>query len=100
MPGRENVIQASELYRAGGKVLKRVAGDKERFIIERDGYPVAILLPYEEAEQTNAEKLLDEISDELEPQAAKKGLTEEQAIEDLRKIRKATHRKQYGKTAT
>jgi PHD/YefM family antitoxin component YafN of YafNO toxin-antitoxin module len=98
MPGKESVIQASELYRAGGKVLRRVAVDKERLIIERDGYPVAIILPYEEAEQTNAEKLLDEITAKLEPQAAELGQTEEQAIEDLRKIRKTTHRKQYGKT--
>lgn len=100
MPGKESVIQASELYRAGGKVLKRVAVDKERLIVERDGYPVAIILPYEEAEQTNAEKLLDELTAELGPQAEKMGLTEEQVIEDLRQTRKALHRKKYGKAAT
>jgi PHD/YefM family antitoxin component YafN of YafNO toxin-antitoxin module len=48
---RKNVIRSSELQRSVGKVLKRVAVDGESLIVERDGYPVAVMLPYHVYEQ-------------------------------------------------
>jgi prevent-host-death family protein len=45
------VINASELHRAAGKMLKRVALQDEHLVVERDGYPVAVLLSYPEYEE-------------------------------------------------
>jgi prevent-host-death family protein len=44
------VVTASELQRASGKVLKRVALGQEHLIVERAGYPVAVMLSYAEYE--------------------------------------------------
>jgi antitoxin (DNA-binding transcriptional repressor) of toxin-antitoxin stability system len=93
---KPSTITASELNRAPGSVLRRVAIGKEQIIVERDGYPVAIISPYETS-QTQSEKLLEAITHELQPLADELGLTEEQVIEDLRKTRKAIRRRKYGK---
>jgi PHD/YefM family antitoxin component YafN of YafNO toxin-antitoxin module len=39
-------IKASELQRSSGKVLKRVANDREHLVVESDGYKVAVMVPY------------------------------------------------------
>ena len=91
-------IQASELNRAPGAVLRRVAVDKEQIIVERGGYPIAIISPYEVG-RAQAEQLLEALTRELQPQAEQQGLTEARALARLRQIRKTTHRKKYGKAA-
>jgi prevent-host-death family protein len=53
---KEAVIRASELYRSGGKVLRRVAVGKESFIVESNGYPIVALLPYAEYEEFKRER--------------------------------------------
>ncbi len=52
----EAVIRASELYRSGGKILRRVAVGKESLIIESNGYPIVALLPYAEYEEFKRER--------------------------------------------
>ena len=95
-------IQASELNRAPGAVLRRapvdVAVDKEQIIVERAGYPIAIISPYEVG-RAQAEQLLEALIRELQPLAEKQGLTEARSLAHLRQIRKTTHRKKYGKAA-
>ena len=44
-------IKASEGHRAFGKLLKRVYGSDEHLVIERDGYPVAVMMSYQEYDQ-------------------------------------------------
>ena len=41
---REVVIKASEGHRAFGKLLRRVYRSDEHLIVERDGFPVAVLM--------------------------------------------------------
>lgn len=41
-------ITASEGHRAFGKLLKRVHDTGDHLVVERDGYPVAVLLSYQE----------------------------------------------------
>jgi prevent-host-death family protein len=53
---KEAVIRASELYRSGGKVLRRVAVGKESLIVESNGYPIVALLPYAEYEAFKRER--------------------------------------------
>jgi prevent-host-death family protein len=44
-------IKASEGHRKFGQLLKRVYGSDEHLIVERDGFPVAVLMSYQEYEQ-------------------------------------------------
>ena len=53
---KEATIRASELYRSGGKVLRRVAVGKESLIVESNGYPIVALLPYAEYEDFKRER--------------------------------------------
>ena len=53
---KEAVITASELYRSGGKVLRRVAVGKESLVVESNGYPIVALLPYAEYEEFKRER--------------------------------------------
>lgn len=57
---KEAVIRASELYRSGGKVLRRVAVGKESLIVESNGYPIVALLPYAEYEVFKRERARSE----------------------------------------
>ena len=68
---KQGVIRASELYRSGGKVLRRVAVGKESLIVESNGYPIAALLPYAEYEAFKLQRARLE---------ADKFMTEQQAI--------------------
>ena len=51
-------ITASDLQRASGSVLKRVALGGEHLVIERAGYPVAVLLSYQEYEALMRERAM------------------------------------------
>ena len=44
-------IGSTQLQRATSKVLKRVFVGKERLVIERGGFPVAVLVPYQDFEE-------------------------------------------------
>ena len=48
---RKVKIKASEGHRGFGKLLKRVFNSDEHLIVERDGYPVAVIMSYQEYEQ-------------------------------------------------
>ncbi len=48
---RQVIIKASEGHRAFGKLLKRVYGSDEHLIVERDSFPVAVIMSYQEYEQ-------------------------------------------------
>lgn len=94
MPARKreahSVIQVSELHRTPGQIIRRVAVEKERLVIERGGYPVAVLIPFDEYE-TEAEQALDRLAAEVGPKVKAMGLTEEQVVNDIRAIRKRRH---------
>ena len=48
---RQARINAPEGHRSFGKLLKRVYGSDEHLIVERDGFPVAVIMSYQEYEQ-------------------------------------------------
>ena len=91
-------IKATEVNRAPGSILHRVAVGEERIIVECDGNPIAIIAPYEVG-RAQAEQFLEDLTRELQPQAEQKSLTEEQVVKDVRKARKALRRKTKGKAA-
>ena len=53
---RQVTIPASEGHRGFGKLLKRVYGSDEHLIVERDGFPVAVLMSYQEYEQLSQQQ--------------------------------------------
>jgi len=93
------VITATELQRASGKMLKRVVVDKEHLVIERAGYPVAVMLSYPEYEKLIREQalvkhrnLVTAIGGEAEQQA----LTEEALMAELEEAKQAVYQETYG----
>ena len=93
------VITASELNRAAGKMLKRVAIDQEHLIVERDGYPVAAMVSYQEYEQLMRERALiahRNLVIALGQEAERRGITEEQLMAELEETKKQVYQETYG----
>ena len=93
------VITASELHRAAGKVLKRVALQDEHLVIERDGYPIAVLLSFPEYEELMRLRALAahrELVRSLGQEVEKQELTEEQLMMDLEEDKRAVYKDAYG----
>ncbi len=94
------VVKASELQRASGKVLKRVAVGKEHLVVERDGYPVAVLMSYPEYEQLMRQHALAAHRDlviALGQAAERHGLTEKQLLRGLEESKRQVYEKRYGR---
>jgi len=92
-------IKASEGHRAFGKLLKRVYCSDEHLIVERDGFPVAVLMSYQEYKKLMRERLLaahKEMVHELGRQAELQGLTEEGLMAELKETKREVYRETYG----
>lgn len=50
------MISATELNRRSGEVLRRVAVQREHIMIERDGYPLAVIISIEDYKQYTTEQ--------------------------------------------
>ena len=99
---RRAIIKASEGHRAFGKLLKRVYRSDEHLIVERDGFPVAVLMSYQEYETLSRERALEafeRFSRNLGREIEKQGLTEEQLLEELKETRREVFKEQYGDLA-
>ncbi len=97
------IITATELNRAAGKILRRVVIGKEHLIVERDGYPVAVMVSYPEYEQMMRERATTThrgLVQTLGEEAERRGITEEQLMAELEETRKAVYQETYGETAT
>ena len=95
---RQAVIKASEGHRAFGKLLKRVYRSDEHLIVERDGFPVAVLMSYQEYEKLSQERALEafeRFSRDLGREIEKQGLTEEQLFKELEEARQKVFEEQY-----
>ncbi len=96
---KKSIINASELHRAAGKMLKRVALQDEHLVVERDGYPVAVLLSYPEYEELMHLRALEahqELVRTLGQEAERQGLSEEQLMAELEKDKRAVYKATYG----
>ncbi len=94
------VIKASELQRKSGKVLKRAAQEGVHLVVERGGYPVAVLLSYQEYEQLMRERAKAALKDNvlsLGPEAERQGLSEEKLLEELEETKKKVYQQTYGR---
>ncbi len=99
---RQAVIKATEGHRAFGKLLKRVYGSDEHLIVERDGFPMAVLMSYQEYENLTRQRAIlafEEFSQALGRDLEKLGLTEEQILADLETEKQALYQEKYGQPA-
>ena len=99
---RQVAIKASEGHRAFGKLLRRVYRSNEHLIVERDGFPVAVLMSYQEYEKLTRQQALasfDQFSRNLGREAEREGLTEEQLAEELEAVKRQVFEEKYGQQA-
>jgi len=97
---KQATIKASDLQRSSGKVLKRVAVGKEHLVVERGGYPVAVMMSYQEYEELMREHALAahrNLVIALGREAERQGLTEEQLMEELEESKREVYDEMYGK---
>lgn len=98
---KEVIIKASELHRAAGKMLKRVALEAEHLVVERDGYPVAVLLSFSEYEELMRLRALATHRNlvlALGKEAEEQDLNEKQLLDDLKKDKLSVYKETYGTT--
>jgi len=96
---KKAVIAASELHQAAGKALKRVALLNELLVVERDGYPIAVLMSFHEYEDLMRLRALaehKELTRRLGQEAEKQGLTEEQLMAEIKEDKSAVYKDTYG----
>lgn len=95
-------ITATDLQRASGSVLKRVAVGGEHLVIERAGYPVAVLLSYQEYEALMRERAIAAHRASviaMSQDAERQGLTEEQLADELAAVKRQVFEESYGQRA-
>jgi prevent-host-death family protein len=84
-------IKASELQRSSGKVLKRVANDREHLVVESAGYKVAVMLPYLDYEQLVRERAARQMK-ALLAEAGAKAYSEDEVMADvLQAVKEVRH---------
>lgn len=74
-------VPASEGHRSFGKLLKRVYNSDEHLIVERDGFPVAVLISYQEYQQLRSQQALTtfgRLGRELGQTLEERAITEQQ----------------------
>lgn len=78
MLGQEKIIGAFEARRQFGKLLQDVTAGRGKFIVERNGEPIAALVPIETYNQWKRRHAL--FFDKLRATAQRANLTDEEAI--------------------
>lgn len=89
-------IAASDLNRTPGSILKRVAVHSERLVVERDGYPVAAVVPYPDYEtltRLSAQKDLMAFFDSVPSTAKSKEEVEADVLRAVHDVRHGKHKK-------
>ncbi len=95
-------VTASQGHRGFGKLLKRVYGSDEHLVIERDGFPMAVMMSYQEyekMEQLKSEAALIRFGRALGQEVEAEGLTEEELLAQIKDTRKAFYNETYGDQA-
>ena len=96
---QQATITALDLQRQTGSVLRRVALDQEHLVIERSGYPVAVLLSYQEYEELMRERALAQHRDlvmAMSREAERQNLTEDQLLEEIDEAKQQVFEALYG----
>lgn len=95
---KQNVVTASELQRSSGQVLRRVAQEGQHLIVERDGYRVAVMVPYAEYEalmQLRSAAAHRQMVRTLGARAEQVGLTEADALQAVETAKRQVYAARY-----
>jgi len=93
------VIKASEAHRGFGKLLKRVFRSDEHLIVERDGYPVAVILSFQEYERLRrdrADVAFDTLTRAIGHDIQEQGITEEELVSEAEEAKREVYNERYG----
>jgi prevent-host-death family protein len=96
---KQTVVKATEGHREFGKLLRRVYGSDEHLIVERDGFPVAVLLSYQEyQEMVRGQSLehLERLNRSLSKEAAAQDFSEGDLLRDVKQTRREIVKELYG----
>ena len=96
------IIKASEGHRAFGKLLKRAYCSDEHLIVERDGFPVAVLMSYQEYEKLTRQQAMaafEQFGRDLGREAERQELTEEQLSGEIKEVKQDLYEERYGQRA-
>lgn len=100
---RQAVISATEGHRSFGKLLKRVYRSDEHLVVERDGFPVAVIMSYQEYETLRRQQAVaafEQFSREFGKELVERGITEEQLLAELEQDKQALYEEKYGQQAS
>jgi prevent-host-death family protein len=92
-------VSATEVRRRFGEMLKRAHNKEEHLIVERDGFPLAVIVPYDDYQvfmREHARRAFDRFSRALGNDVEGRGITEEQLVENLEDAKKEVFRERYG----
>ena len=97
---RQVVIKATEGHRSFGALLKRVFRSDEHLVVERDGFPVAVVMSYNEYERITGQRAraaFERFSRALSQEVERQGMTEEQLLATVKETRKELYEERYGR---
>ncbi len=95
----QKVVPATEVRNNLGEFLNRVYRREEHLVVEKLGIPVAAIISMQEYDQFRrllAQRQLIDLGRKVGAEASRKGLTEEQLLDELATTRKEIFRKKYG----
>ena len=95
---QQAIVRASEGHRNFGKLLRRVYGSDEHLVIERDGFPMAVMMSYQEYQRYQRYLKLKkhrQMVRQVAAEAEKQGLTEDQLFRELKETRQEIFREKY-----
>lgn len=99
---KQAVISATEGHRSFGKLLKRVYNSDEHLVVERDGFPVAVIMSYQEYQEfrrRQARAAFEQFSRKFGEELAQSGVTQEELFAELAKDRQELYEEKYGQQA-
>jgi prevent-host-death family protein len=96
-------MSSTHAQRQFGAVLRRVHSGQEHIVVEQNGLPLAVMISIGEYEELMKErerreaqeKRAEELSRKFGDEAARRGITEEQLLENLQETRRAVYQEKY-----
>lgn len=96
---KQTVVTATEGHREFGKLLRRVYESHEHLVVERDGFPVAVLMSYHEYQAllgNQSRANLEQLNRTLSKVAEEENITEETLLRDVKVNRRQVNSELYG----
>ena len=98
----QRIITTTEIRRNFNSIIGRLRQHHEHAIVQRGGTPIAVLLPIAEYEQLLRYKRLmmfDQFTRDLGREVEKRGLGEEELMNELEETKREVFLEQYGRPA-